>query len=64
MTESVVCVATSLGRNCFLQAPTGLFGGDLSWGINTYRSSSVAYDTSPAYRTQAPGKIRAAAKCR
>jgi hypothetical protein len=48
--ETISFCATSLGRNCFLQVATGLFGGDPSWGIGTYVPTSEYYRNSSSYR--------------
>lgn len=65
--ETITFCTTSLGRNHFLQGPTGLFGGDPSWGIGTYAPVSEHYHDSPAYRatvaTDDSNYQRAATSC-
>ena len=39
---------SSVGRNRFLQPPTGLFGGD-DWGLGTYKATDDHYNRSEAY---------------
>ena len=41
----------SIGRNRFLQKPTGLFGGDANFGGNSYQSWSDHYRSSVGYST-------------
>lgn len=49
--ETITFCVTSLGRNCFLQVPTGLFGGDLTGGIGSYDPASETYRNSATYRS-------------
>ena len=48
--ETIAFCVSSLGRNCYLQVPTGLFGGDITWGIGAYDPVTEVYRNSTAYR--------------
>lgn len=47
--ETINFYISSVGRNRFLQVPTGVFGGDLTWGIGTYEAADLRYRLSDNY---------------
>ena len=48
--ETITFCASSLGRNVFVQAATGLFGGDASWGVTSYQQYDKDYQNSASFR--------------